>query len=288
MKKLKKILSVTLAACLIFGVTACGSKSQASDASASNDEGKKVLRVGMEGDYAPFDFLQSDDSNGAMLTDNGTYMNGYDIMIAKKIADSLGYELEIHQVAWDGLIASVQSDKIDCVIAGMSPTAERAMTVDFTDAYYVADLVVVTRSDSPYATAASLADLSGCNISANINTIWYDVLEQIKDSVTVQPALDNMTASITAVSSGKVDCIVMDTPSAMSVLMSHPELTMLSFEEGKGFTISDEDKDISIAVKKGNSELLDKINQTLTGISEEDRQKMLQEALTIQPLNEGE
>ncbi|MFA9464962.1 MAG: transporter substrate-binding domain-containing protein [Velocimicrobium sp.] len=287
---MKKLISMMLVVCLVFSLTACGSKTVAKEETTTNSSKseKPILRVGMEGDYAPFDWLQSDDSNGAVLTDNGTYMNGYDIMIAQKIADELGYELEVHQVAWDGLIASVQTDKIDCVIAGMSITAERALSVDFSDAYYVADLVGLTRSDGIYASATSLDDLAGCTISANINTIWYDALDQIKDSTTVEAALDTTTSAITAVSSGKVDCIVMDTPSAMSVLMSHPELTMLPFDDGKGFNVSDEDKLIGIAIKKGNSELLDHINQVLAGIPDTEREELLQSALTKQPLNSEE
>lgn len=290
MRKMKKILSMVLAVGLVLGLTACKSGTETAktetNATESSESGKPVLRVGMEGAYAPFDWLQTDDANGGVLTKSGTYMNGYDIMIAQKICDELGYQLEVDQIAWDGLIPSVQSDKIDCAIAGMSITDERKLSVDFTDAYYVADLVLVTRGDSKYANATSLQDLAGASISANISTLWYDVLEQVKDSMKVQPALENTAAGLSAVSSGKVDAIVMDTPSAMSVMMSHPELKMISFEQGKGFKLTDADKLIGIAVKKGNTELLEKINKVLAGISAEDREKMIKDATTKQPLNE--
>ena len=133
----------------------------------------------MSADYAPFDWLQEDDSNGAVLTANGSYMNGYDVLIAKHIAEELGMELSITQVDWDGLILSISSDMVDCAIAGMSITSERAQSVDFSDPYYNADVVLVVSQDSPYASAQSLEDLAGATLTSSMNTVWYDVLDQV-------------------------------------------------------------------------------------------------------------
>ena len=181
MKRLNKTLAGLLAAAT--SVTMLGGCSAQSGASASAEtagaDSDNVLRVAMSADYAPFDWLQEDDSNGAVLTANGSYMNGYDVLIAKHIAEELGMELSITQVDWDGLILSISSDMVDCAIAGMSITSERAQSVDFSDPYYNADVVLVVSQDSPYASAQSLEDLAGATLTSSMNTVWYDVLDQV-------------------------------------------------------------------------------------------------------------
>ena len=91
-----------------------------------------ILRVGMECAYAPYNWTQSDDSNGAVpIAGSNEYANGYDVMMAKRLADALGCELEIYKIKWDGLIMAVNSNKIDAVVAGMSTTENRKLSVDF-------------------------------------------------------------------------------------------------------------------------------------------------------------
>ena len=122
----------------------------------------KVLRVGMECAYAPYNWAQADDSNGAVPISGSTeYAYGYDVMMAKFLAEKLGYELEIYQIDWDSLPVALQSNKIDCVIAGQSITAERLQTVDFTTPYYYASIVGLTKNDSKYANALGDAELKG-------------------------------------------------------------------------------------------------------------------------------
>ena len=130
-----------------------------------------TFTVGLECNYAPFNWTQTDDSNGAVPISGGMgYCGGYDVEIAKIIADALGKELVISKIEWDGLIQKLNAGQIDAVIAGMSPTAERKITVDFTDAYYNSDLVVVVRKDSDFANAATLEDFSGAKITGQLNT----------------------------------------------------------------------------------------------------------------------
>ena len=120
------------------------------------------FRVGMECDYPPFNWTQVDENENTVPIDGGMgYAGGYDVEIAKKVAEGLGKELVIVKVEWDGLIQKLNAGQIDAVIAGMSPTAERKITVDFTDAYYNSDLVIVVRKDSDYANAATLEDFRG-------------------------------------------------------------------------------------------------------------------------------
>ncbi len=282
---MKKKLAVLVAAAMALStaLAGCGSSSSsAATAETTGADGRKTLRVAMSANYAPFDWLQEDDSNGAVLTSNGSYMNGYDVLIAKKVAEELDMDLEITQIDWDGLIMSISSDMVDCAIAGMSITSERAQSVDFTDPYYSADIVLVVDQNSTYASATSLADLAGATLTSSMNTVWYDVLDQVTGA-TKAPALENFAAMISAVNAGTIDGFTCDTPSAMSLISTNPNLKIVEFADGQGFQVSNEETDLGIACKKGNTELVEKINAVLAGLSQEDRDALMDQAVAAQP-----
>lgn len=240
----------------------------------------------MSADYAPFDWLQSDDSNGAVMTVNGTYMNGYDVLIAQRVADELGMDLEITQIDWDGLIQAVNAGQCDCVIAGMSITSERSQSVDFTKPYYNADIVMVVASDGSYADAQSLTDLKGGTFTSAVNTVWYDVLDQITDYATKGVALDTFASMVSAVRAGTIDGFTCDMPSAKSLLKTNPDLTILDFSGGTGFEVSNEETDLGIACRKGDTELVDKINGVLDGLSQDDRDALMDQAVAAEPASQ--
>lgn len=282
---MKKKLAVLVAAAMALStaLVGCGSSSaSAATAETTGADGRETLRVAMSANYAPFDWLQEDDSNGAVLTSNGSYMNGYDVLIAKKVAEELDMDLEITQIDWDGLIMSISSDMVDCAIAGMSITSERAQSVDFTDPYYSADIVLVVDQNSTYASATSLADLAGATLTSSMNTVWYDVLDQVIGA-TKAPALENFAAMISAVNAGTIDGFTCDTPSAMSLISTNPNLKIVEFADGQGFQVSNEETDLGIACKKGNTELVEKINAVLAGLSQEDRDALMDQAVAAQP-----
>lgn len=284
MKRLNKTLAGLLAAAT--SVTMLGGCSAQSGASASAEtagaDSDNVLRVAMSADYAPFDWLQEDDSNGAVLTTNGSYMNGYDVLIAKRIAEELGMELSITQVDWDGLILSISSDMVDCAIAGMSITSERAQSVDFSDPYYNADIVLVVSQDSPYASAQSLEDLAGATLTSSMNTVWYDVLDQVPGA-TKGAALENFASMVAAVNAGTIDGFACDNPSAMSLLTTNPTLQIVQFADGEGFQVSNEETDLGIACQKGDTELVEQINAILAELSQEERDALMEQAVAAQP-----
>ena len=116
-------------------------------ASENTDTSNGTLKIAMECAYAPFNWTQTTDANGAVPIQgqDGMYANGYDVQVAKYIASQLGMALEVYSYVWDSLIPAVQSGAVDAIIAGMSPTAEREEQVDFTHCYYNSNLVVIIK-----------------------------------------------------------------------------------------------------------------------------------------------
>ena len=283
----KKMLSLILCAAMVMGLAACGSKETTAAESAQAGDAK-VLKVAMECGYAPYNWTQPDDTNGAVpINDSSDYAYGYDVMIAKKIAQELGYELQIVKLDWDSLVPAVQSGKVDCVIAGQSITSERQQMVDFTEPYYYASIITLVKSDGDYADAKSVADLKGVTCTSQQNTIWYDsCLPQIEDA-NILPAQESAPAMLVALESGKCDAVVTDMPTGMAACVAYPDFKLLDFSGTDGdFEVSDEDINIGISVQKGNTELLDALNSVLDKMTEDDYKEMMDEAISVQPLSE--
>ena len=241
----------------------------------------ETLRVGMECNYAPFNWTQVAEGENGVALAGGGYADGYDVRIAQKVAEYLGYDLEIVKTEWDGLIPSLTTGAIDCIIAGMSPTEERLMTIDFSDPYYESDLVIVVQANGDYANAASLADFTGAKIVGQQGTFHDTVIDQIPE-VQHQPPMDTFPTMIVAVSSGAVDGYVSERPGAESAVATNPNLTFIAFEAGNGFEADPADTTIAVGVAKG-SELTAKINEALATISAEERVQIMGEALAAQP-----
>ena len=229
-----------------------------------------VLTIAMECAYAPYNWAQSDDSNGAVPISNvpGSYANGYDVMIAKKICEANGWELEIVSSAWDSLCPAIQAGSMDANIAGQSMTAERMAEVDMAGPYYYATIVVLTTKDSQYANAASIADLAGGTCTAQIATIWYDkCLPQIENA-NILTASETAPAMLMALESNQVDFICTDMPTAQAAVAAYPDMKILDFSGSDGdFQFTDEERaenvNIGMSVAKGNTELLNAINGAL-------------------------
>lgn len=241
------------------------------------------FRVGLECNYAPFNWTQVEADDLSVEISGGTgYANGYDIEIAKRIAEGLGRDLVIVKIEWDGLIPALQSGMIDAVIAGMSPTAERKLTVAFSDAYYNSDLVIVVRKDSQYASATQLSDFAGARITGQLNTFHYSVIDQI-EGVSKQPAMENFPTMIVALNSGVIDGYISERPGAVSACAANPDLTYISFEQG--FVASEEDTSIAVALRQADTELCAQINEILAGIDADTRNQLMDNAVLNQPVN---
>ena len=294
---MRKITCLVLAMLLTLSLAACGGKAEttATTAAASTSTGVEdgVLTIAMECAYAPYNWTQGDDSNGAVPISNvpGSYANGYDVMIGKKIAEANGWQLEVIQSDWDSLVPGVQTGIFDAVIAGQSMTAERSEQVDFAGPYFYATIVCVTKKDSPFASAKSVNDLAGGKCTAQIATIWYDqCLPQI-EGANVQTAAETAPAMLMALETGSVDFICTDMPTAQGAIAAYPDMTILDFSGTDGdFQFSDQVRaknvNIGVSVKKGNTELKDKIDAVLSTMTQDDMNALMQQAIAVQPLSE--
>lgn len=279
--KLRKVLAATLIGAMALTAFGCGGGNEAADQGA---EDTNTLRIGMECGYAPFNWTQQDDINGAVAIEGGGYANGYDVQIAKQVAEGLGKELVIVKTEWDGLVPAVQSGVIDGIIAGMSPTAERKEKIDFTDNYYVSDLVIVVRADSEYANATSIQDFAGATLTAQLNTFHDTVIDQIEGVEHATPMTD-FPAMRVALESGIIDGYVSERPEGISAAAANDAFVYVGFEVENGFEYEINDAAIAMGIAK-DSELTAQVNEVLAGISQEDRDALMADAIAQQPAAE--
>lgn len=285
---LRNTLSVLLALLLTLGTllcfASCGEKVDATN-DLENVKAKGKLVVGMECAYAPYNWAQSTSNEYASVKlANGNYADGYDVQIAKKIAEALGVDLEIKVLDFNALTSSCNAGEIDLIIAGMSPTEERKQTIDFTDIYYDSKLVMVVRKDGNYASATKISDFKGAKITGQMSTFHYQVIDQI-EGVNKQVELEDFAALIQSLASGTIDGYVCELPGADSAVASHPEFTYIEFAEGNGFECDPAESSIAIGLRK-NSSLTDELNRILATISTEEREQMMKDAISRQPIGE--
>ena len=312
---MRKLASVLLSAFLVFSLAACGGEAPAENPSeAPKEEAPSVeiapvedltgvdtskipgledgkFTVGMECAYAPYNWTQMDDSNGAVPISNvpGAYANGYDVMIAKRICEAYGWELELVSSAWDSLTPAISSGMMDANIAGQSMTADRMKEVDMAGPYYYATIVCLTKKDSQFANAKSISELAGGRCTAQSGTIWYDsCLSQIEGADIKSPS-DNAPAMLMALATGEVDFVCTDMPTAMGACAKNDDLVILNFSGTEGdFQFATEEErnenvNIGMALKKGNTELLDACNKVLNALTVDDFNALMDKAISVQP-----
>ncbi|MBU1019763.1 MAG: transporter substrate-binding domain-containing protein [Firmicutes bacterium] len=266
---MRRVLSIVVVT-LIFVLSGCQSQDD------------NVLVVGLECNYAPFNWTVSSDSETAVsIEEVNAYCDGYDVQVASYIAEELGMELQIRKIEWDGLIPALLSGEIDVIIAGMSPTPERAETVSFTNEYYRSEQVLVVSSSGDYADATLLSDFSGAAVIAQLGTLQDGLIDQIRD-VNHQTALNDYPSLVASLTSGVSDAVVAELPVAQSIVSSNSGLSIVRLGDN-GFTVDDSDVSVSVAVRQEDTALLADINTVLSGISEATRNLWMEEALTRQP-----
>jgi ABC-type amino acid transport substrate-binding protein len=249
---------------------------------AANNE--DTLVVGLEAAYAPFNWTDSSSNEFNVVLDNvsGAYVDGYDVQIAVKIAESLNKKLVIRAIEWDGLIPAVQSGTIDLIIAGMSDTEERRQNVLFTNAYYTTTHVMLVRADGKFANATNLNGFSGATLVGQRGTLYDDLIDQVPNAIHATP-LESVPSIVTNILSGVSDGTVLELPVANAIVITNPQLKFIQFAEGQGFNVSLSDRQVAIALGLGKESLRNDINAVLNSISESERQRLMSEATDRQP-----
>lgn len=296
---MKKLITLILALAMTMTMAACSSAPASSETTESSSTAEflsvpgtedGVLTVGMECQYAPYNWTQLTDANGAVEIANnpGAYANGYDVMVAKKICETYGWELEIMALEWGGLTPALNSKTIDVAIAGQSMTAERMAEVDMAGPYYYAQIVCLTTKDNANASATSVAELTG-NCTAQSGTIWYNSCLPQAANATIQAAAETAPAMILALESGTADFICTDMPTATAAVAKNSNLVVLNFSGTEGdFQFADETEraenvNIGVSVIKGNTELQQAMNDVLSAMGEDVFNSMMDQAISVQP-----
>lgn len=243
----KTLLGATFAAALL--TAACGNDTTASkSADTAAAGGNDVLKIATEGAYAPFNYTNADGTLG-----------GFDVEIANALCDKMQVKCEITAQDWDGIIPALKTGKYDAIVAAMSVTPERSEQVDFSEPYFINSLVFLAKDDSTF-NPANQADIDSTTIAAQRSTISSQWLSQThpKAKANLYDTLDNAFMDLAA---GRSGAMVSD---------KVPALTWLKSDAAKGFSVKGDEIDINdhiaIAVDKGNSELLGKINKALADI----------------------
>ena len=291
---MRRISALLLALVMILALCACGSAGTAQTDSAPTYTpaadsvlNTKVFRVGMECGYAPYNWTQNDDSNGAVpIYQSNDYANGSDVMMAQKICEANGWTLEVHKMDWVSIPMAVQSGAIDAGICGQSITSERLTSMDFSSPYYYASIVTLVKADGKYANAKSIADLEGATCTSQINTVWYDTcLPQIKNA-NILPAQADTSGMLTSLNAGACDLVCTDMPTAMAACAVYPTLKLLDFTGNDGnYAVSEEEINIGISIQKGNSQLVELCNGVLKNYTADDFNSMMDTAIANQPLS---
>ena len=284
---MKKLIAIVLSLMLTVSLCACGGSKTESGKTYADVPGLEdgILTVGMECAYAPYNWTQMDDSNGAVPIANnpGTYANGYDVMIAKKIAEHYDVTLEVMAIGWDGLNPALDEGKLDAVIAGQSMTEERLEEVEMAGPYFYANIVCVARKDTAQAAATGISNLTG-TCTAQTGTVWYNSFIDQIPGATKTSAAETANAMIMAVAESRVDFICTDMPTAMGACATYDNLMILDFSgTDDDFAASEGDINIGISVKLGNTALKDMMDEVLEEMTVEDFNNLMNDAIAVQP-----
>ncbi len=242
----------------------------------------KTLRIGMEAAYAPYNWQVESESDTTIPIENvsGAYADGYDVQIAKKIAEALDMEPVAVKMEFGALVDSLVSGQIDIICAGMSVTPERAQSVDFTDSYIDDEVVMVVKKDSSFASATKLSDFSGATVLGQKDTFYDDLIDEIPDVNHLTPVA-TVPLVVDGIENGTCDAITFSSMSLPNLLENYPDLQKVELADGEGF--SDPSNPDNAAIAKGNDEMVDKLNEIIAGISEKDRLAMWQDCMDRQP-----
>ena len=246
---MKKIIAVALALVMTAALCACGS------AAAGEETGAEKLTVAVSPDFAPMEFVDTSKSGQEQYV-------GFDIMLAQFIADEMGMELEIKPMSFDACQAAVQSGKVTMSISGYSYTPERAENYNLSDYYYAGDneteqtIIVKADKAGKFATAE---DFAGLTVGAQTASLQMSLCQsKLPESVKVKEFGDIGTA-VEALRAGNIDALAVAKGNGEAITANNDNLGFSGFM----FEISEEAENNVILMKKGDDELLAKVNEIL-------------------------
>lgn len=218
---MKKLLITLL---LLVGMVGCSNKS---------NNNSNTFTVGMECNYAPFNWTTLEKTTTSVKITGVDYCDGYDVMIAQEIAKNLNKELVIKKIAWEGLEPALSSNEIDAIIAGMTKTPERSKNANFTTPYYESEMVMIVKKDSVYNNATSIQDFANAKVLGQINTLYDEIIDQI-DNVNHATPLSSYPLMIVSLQSNEVDALTAELPVAKGIVSSNDDLMYISFDKENG------------------------------------------------------
>ena len=271
MKKriVKKLMAIAAIATIAISMVGCGSgttteKKEGNAAPAAKAttlesiKSKKKLVVGTSADYAPYEFHTQVDGKDQIV--------GFDIEIAKQFAKDLGVELEIKDMAFDGLLVALQADKVDMIFAGMTPTDERKQNADFSDIYFTATHRFMLRSEEE-AGISKIEDLKGKKIGVQKGSIQEGIAKANFEADKIK-SLDKVPDLVLDLKNKKVDAVLVESTVADLTIQKNKDA---GIAVASGLDVKDPDGGCAIAMKKGSNELTAEINKTLKKLKDENK-----------------
>lgn len=273
MNIIKKLGALVLAGALIFNVAGCGKTGSEANTTSKLDEIKKSGKIvmGTCADYPPYEFH--------VLKDGKDEISGFDIEIAKQIASDLGVELEIKDMKFEGLLPALKAGKVDFIASGMSATEERKKSVDFSNPYYT-DISTLVVSGTYKDKVKSVEDLKGLKLGVQKSSVQEGIAKEKAKDATIKP-LGKITDVMMELENGKIDAAIVTKPVAQSFAKKNKNIFLVGYD----FETTADDS-VSIAIDKGNEELVKSINGTIEKLESEKKiEKFIQDAQILSDKN---
>lgn len=265
------VVLVLAGVCVFFFMTGGG------NGGGGFDSGR-VFKVGIECDFVPYNWLekQASDTNVPLANEDGGYAEGYDVQIAKAIAEKIGIKIEFHKVAWGDMLPYLKDGKIDIIVSGMVDTKERREVADFSNVYTAQPIeyCIMVRESDRFANAEILADFYGARMVGQKESKMDELIDQVPGVIHLPP-VDTIPQMFEELHKGTADGVIITLESTSSFMTEFPGLAVVRFLYGQGFKL--DYNGICAAVRKGDKKLLNAVNNALSGISTETRMKLIEQ-----------
>ena len=241
---MKKYLALLLAAIMALSLAACASTPKIEETASAK------LTMATEATFPPYEYY------------DGDAIVGIDVEVAQAIAEKLGMELDVTDIAFDSIIPGIQTGKYDMGMAGMTVTDERKEQVNFSDSYATGVQVVIVKDDSPITSVDDLfADGASTVVGTQAGTTGFIyATSDIEDAgLGTVKSFGKTTDAVEALKNGQVDCVILDNEPAKALVAANEGLHILDTEYAV--------EDYAIAIAKENTDLLEKVNKALSELT---------------------